>query len=128
MTGDADVVFEFGVLEGVRLRDLDETITTAEFFFSQGTLAVSANPETDTIETTATPGAPSLPNDLGSGPWAPAIGCSLLWIWRLTNHQGYEDGIQMEFRTADGYFQMQLMVAASTFTWQLLTDATPNST
>ena len=30
-------------------------------------------------------------------PWNACVGLGLQWLWRLTNHQGYNDGVRMEF-------------------------------
>ncbi len=134
MTTHADVAFEFGLLTAVRLGGFEEQPktsdpwfnTTVELFFERGTFVVRALPEFDTVETIATPGLPSsLPKSIPDGPWGSVIGRDLIYLWVLTNHQGYEDGIQMEFRTDDGFFQIQLMVEASAFRWYTLTDVTP---
>jgi len=31
-------------------------------------------------------------------PWRSVIGTKLMWGWILTNHQGYTDGVQLEFK------------------------------
>ncbi len=33
----------------------------------------------------------------GAIPWAQVLGRNVSWIWLLTNHQGYEDGLRLEF-------------------------------
>jgi hypothetical protein len=32
-----------------------------------------------------------------SDPWAKLIGGKVLWGWQFTNHQGYTDGVRLEF-------------------------------
>ena len=46
------------------------------------------------------PSAPELielPSVAGREPWKKAIARPILWAWRLVNHQGYADGIQLAF-------------------------------
>ena len=37
----------------------------------------------------------------GREPWEAAIGGQVLWAWRLVNHQGYGDGLQLAFCERD---------------------------
>ena len=30
-------------------------------------------------------------------PWSVCLGFGICWAWRLTNHQGYTDGVRLEF-------------------------------
>ena len=47
-------------------------------------------------------------------PWSVAIGKSVLWIWKLTNQQGYHDAIQYSFSGPEARdVILQLMVEAS---------------
>jgi len=47
-------------------------------------------------------------------PWKTIIGNEVNWIWNLKNQQGYDDGIQYEFKTSQTETQMiQLLVMAS---------------
>ena len=49
--------------------------------------------------------------------WDTVYGRRILWAWSLTNHQGYEDGIQLEFSPIDGpYFSAQFCGCASSVT------------
>jgi hypothetical protein len=32
-----------------------------------------------------------------SAPWSACVGLSIRWAWQLTNHQGYNDGVRLEF-------------------------------
>ncbi len=37
----------------------------------------------------------------GRQPWIDLIGGKVSWGWELTNHQGYLDGVRLEFRESD---------------------------
>ncbi len=60
------------------------------------------------------------PPELGSL-WPLLIGRRLWWGWILTNQQGYEDGVQLEFAPLEGQpgaeqaLKIQLVVAGSAF-------------
>ena len=32
-----------------------------------------------------------------SSPWSECIGLDICWAWRLTNHEGYDDGVRLDF-------------------------------
>ncbi len=48
-------------------------------------------------------------------PWNRALGKPLLWSWRMTNQQGYSDGVQLQFATnvTGEKAEVQLIVVAS---------------
>ncbi|NEO87418.1 MAG: hypothetical protein F6J87_24635 [Spirulina sp. SIO3F2] len=48
-------------------------------------------------------------------PWKNALGQRMRWVWLLTNQQGYEDGIRIEFTNPDEKTQITtcLIVCAS---------------
>ena len=49
-----------------------------------------------------------------SAHWSLAVGRTMTWVWRLTNQQGYLDGIQFEF-SKDSYnksWQVQILIVA----------------
>jgi Family of unknown function (DUF6334) len=72
------------------------------------TLAVSAGP--------LVPGKDETPIDAtGSAPWSACIGFGVRWAWRLTNQQGYTDGLRLELGGPDGASStvVELIVAAS---------------
>src|SRR4051812_40259125 len=55
----------------------------------------------DTLRVSVGPLAPE-PNETqidvsNSSPWSTCIGLDICWAWRLTNHEGYEDGVRLEF-------------------------------
>jgi hypothetical protein len=75
-------------------------ITAIEFGFSSFNITFRANPD-DALSA----GLGSLEVDSDetrievseSKPWSLCKGSSIQWFWRLTNHQGYYDGVRMEF-------------------------------
>lgn len=105
------------VRESERLGDHD--LRSLALGFEHGAVLLSAVGEDDTIAISALPAA------YGEGvsqelPWSDAIGRALIWLWSLTNQQGYEDGCQLEFGAARREGQpdgdrlcVQFMVAAS---------------
>lgn len=45
--------------------------------------------------------------------WESIIGCQAIWMWTITNQQGYLDAIQFEFRTPLGSNIIQFLGIAS---------------
>jgi hypothetical protein len=45
-------------------------------------------------------------------PWSLAIGNPLLWCWTLHNHQGYFDGVQIEFAKSAGSRSVAIQLVA----------------
>jgi len=86
--------------------------------FERGVVLVTADADDDTIRLTV--GDPATGRDVSNeAPWRDAIGRELLWLWMLTNQQGYEDGCQFEFGRVVRNDQperlcIQLMVAGAT--------------
>jgi Family of unknown function (DUF6334) len=50
-----------------------------------------------------------------TAPWSRCIGFEVRWAWRLTNQQGYTDGVRLEFGNPDDASRsiIELIVAAS---------------
>ena len=99
--------------------DLPQEIAAILLKFSGRELCVAVDPDDDSLQVAAT--APVDTQELeslsGSKGWSSAIGNRLLWAWRLTNHQGYDDGIQLAFCEASGGVEtvvLQLIGKAST--------------
>ena len=48
-------------------------------------------------------------------PWSACLGFSICWAWRVTNQQGYSDGVRFEFseRGKESRAIIELIVAAS---------------
>jgi hypothetical protein len=49
-------------------------------------------------------------------PWSDCVGFSICWAWRLTNQQGYSDGVRLEFSESgkESRAVIELVVVAST--------------
>ena len=47
--------------------------------------------------------------------WSSCIGSHIVWGWRLTNQQGYDDGLRLEFSTVENKIGpiVEFVVAAS---------------
>jgi hypothetical protein len=86
--------------------------------FERGVVLVSADANDDTIKMSAVESANG--RDVSAeAPWSDAIGRGLIWVWALTNQQGYEDGCQFEFgdvgrNDRPEQLCVQVMVAAAT--------------
>lgn len=80
-------------------------VTGIEFCFDSFTFHIRAVPDDDTLSISLTPLRPdedeSLVDMSDSEPWARCIGGLIGWIWRLTNHQGYDDGLRLEINKPD---------------------------
>jgi hypothetical protein len=50
-----------------------------------------------------------------SEPWSQCLGSRIPWLWRLTNQQGYDDGVRIEFTKPekDFIFVVEFFVMAS---------------
>lgn len=50
-----------------------------------------------------------------SAPWSACMGFGICWAWRLTNQQGYSDGVRLEFSEPGEVSRavVELIVAAS---------------
>jgi hypothetical protein len=51
-----------------------------------------------------------------STPWASCLGLGIGWAWRLTNHEGYDDGVRLELdkpNEASSTIIIELIVVAS---------------
>lgn len=76
-----------------------------ELRFAQGSLRLTCDDDTDEVIVEMWESGPSpARDDLGAdGVFAPLVGKELEYVWWLTNHRGYEDGLQMRLvNRADG--------------------------
>jgi len=94
-------------------------ITAVELRFESFTVVLRAVPDDDTLAVSLsllepTPGE-KLTEASNSGPWPACMGLGICWAWRLTNQQGYSDGVRLEFSEPDGISSavVELLVVAS---------------
>lgn len=88
-----------------------------EFVLEHGCFTASTDPDNDTlllVEQRMT--LPHIAPLTESKPWSAAVGSGVLWVWLLENHNGYQDGLQLEFGWSSGNFSVQLMCEASGLT------------
>jgi hypothetical protein len=101
--------------------DLPKRPVAIRMSFTDGDLFVLADGDDDSIRV-----ANEVPREFCEGlevinvtdsdSWRRIIGARLVWGWLLTNHQGYTDGTQFEFRggSLGDTSCVQLLVMAST--------------
>jgi hypothetical protein len=80
--------------------DLPRAYAAIRLRFSVSTLWVSVNPDDDSLvlsETVPPSDTVEISSVADRLPWASAIGSPILWAWRMINHQGYFDGVQIAF-------------------------------
>jgi hypothetical protein len=108
------VAEDFGVLVDVEISEFEQGwIDSIRFKFERGVLAISINIDDDTLEIDVSADARSDSKAVSSGPCADLISGQVRWVWLLTNHRGFRDGIQLEF-TRDGIdTDIQIMAEAS---------------
>lgn len=76
-------------------------ITAVELRFTSLTFSLRANPDDDTLSVNF--GAFELDSEESlfevenSNLWSSCKGGHIVWGWRLTNQQGYDDGLRLEF-------------------------------
>lgn len=92
-------------------------LATLALGFERGAVLIEAVGADDTIRLRA---VPEVEGDVLSqeAPWREAIGRGVVWVWALTNQQGYRDGNQFEFgqsaqRDQATQLCIQVVVAAS---------------
>lgn len=68
-----------------------------EFRFAQGSLRLTCDDDTDevVVEMRGTGPLPAQEDLSADDLFAPMVGKDLEYVWWLTNHRGYEDGLQM---------------------------------
>jgi len=114
-----DIVYQFGNLVSVHYLSIDEEInwiSAIKLTFENGVVYNEAVGATDEIVLTNKLNDHyqiiTAANDIT--PWAEAIGRPTLWLWNLTNQQGYNDGVQYAFAAPrQNEIIIQLMVEAS---------------
>jgi hypothetical protein len=94
-------------------------VTTVSFRFESLTLGFRADSDLDTLDATIgqlTKDDNDVVSEVGSSaPWSACVGRGLRWGWRLTNQQGYTDGVRLEFGDPDSSDEVvvELLVVAS---------------
>ena len=93
-------------------------ISAVELVFESLTITFSVDSEFDTIIASSLPlSSEELICPAVQPFWEHCLGKRLQWAWRLTNQQGYEDGIRFGFQNTDesDYAYIELIAAASSF-------------
>jgi hypothetical protein len=64
-----------------------------------------------------------------SAPWSTCIGLNISWAWQLTNQQGYDDGVRLEFSSTGESSDpvVELIVMASAIKMFVLSSVTAES-
>jgi hypothetical protein len=94
-------------------------VTAVELRFESLTAVLRAVPDDDTLAVNLSMLAPRpgemLIDATDSGPWPSCIGLGICWAWRMTNQQGYSDGVRLEFSEPGGasIAVVELVVVAS---------------
>ena len=106
------VAEEFGQLVAITFSEFEPGwVESVHFDFESGHLRVGVDGDYDTIRWEVGPkrdaaaaGAP--------GGWEELLSSEARWIWLMTNHRGFTDGLQIEFND-DQSTAIQLMAEAS---------------
>jgi hypothetical protein len=94
-------------------------VTAVGFRFESLSAIFRAVPDDDTLAVSLGSLVPEPTETLidasQSAPWSACIGFSICWAWRLTNQQGYSDGVRFEFSELgkESPAVIELIVAAS---------------
>jgi hypothetical protein len=94
-------------------------VTAVGLRFVSASAVFRAVADDDTLSASLGPLIPTPDETLieagGFAPWSGCVGLSICWAWRLTNHQGYTDGVRLEFgeRGQEPRAVVELIVAAS---------------
>ncbi|HEY2043945.1 MAG TPA: DUF6334 family protein [Jatrophihabitans sp.] len=115
MTSLARVAEDFGLLTGIWLDEFEtDWIHSIQFEFERGLLTVGIDIDTDTIQTEVGETRSEKPSGRKlADPWQALISSSVRWIWVLTNHRGFRDGLQIEFSKDEQDTDLQIMAEAS---------------
>ena len=95
-----------------------EFVTAIGLRFESISVVFRANPDDDTLVASIdslTPAANETLVDIThSSLWGTCVGANACWLWWLTNHQGYVDGVRLEFGADDqSNTIVELLVVAS---------------
>ena len=118
----ADIFDNGGKLVGVSYTLFEgdpRFITAVGLQFESLSIVFRAVPDDDTLAATLGSLLPERKEILSSAidfePWKKCLGASVCWAWRLTNQQGYSDGVRLEFSERGGksFAIVEMVVAAS---------------
>ncbi len=105
------------LLKAVEYERTDILIWRVRLTFDTRVVVIGVDEDTDAI-VVAGDVAPqdSVVDDTESSPWRTAIGKPLFAAWRMINHNGTEDGIQLQFgeTVSDPTTTVQLLAIGST--------------
>jgi hypothetical protein len=94
-------------------------ITAVEMRFESFSATFRAIPDDDTLmvilEAIELDSDESLIDVSKSEPWLQCLNSKIPWLWRLTNQQGYDDGVRIEFSKPEEkfIFVVEFIVMAS---------------
>jgi hypothetical protein len=77
-------------------------------FESEAVLSVRVNPDTDEVAVHVGSEQPSLGDgshktvEVRTFPWTQVEGLRVDWMWRMTNQNGFFDGLQLQFASSGG--------------------------
>lgn len=110
-----EVVDTFGAIREVFVDDVDPTLVSAlALVFENGSLTLEAVADDDTLSASLNADLKRIDQDVSrEPPWSVLVGGVPLWLWSLTNQQGYNDGFQVMLRKDGADVGFQIMVLAS---------------
>jgi hypothetical protein len=94
-------------------------VTAVGLQFESLSAVFRAVPDDDSLAASLEPLVPEPSETLidasQSAPWSACVGFTIYWAWRLTNQQGYSDGVRLQFseRGKDPPTLIELIVTAS---------------
>src|SRR5262245_47757403 len=108
-------VDDLGEIRRIAVDDTDPVmLAVVNIGFEKGSLSILADGDDDSI--VVLEGAhpfDGLEDVSDVEPWSSLIGGQPLWMWMMTNHRGYTDGLQLHVRTVNGEVIIQLLVIGS---------------
>lgn len=94
-------------------------VTAVGLRFESACATFRAVADDDTLYASLEPLVPgpdeTLIDMVNTAPWSGCSGLGVCWAWRLTNHQGYSDGVRLEFSDSGQVSRavVEMVVAAS---------------
>jgi len=111
--GDLHLVAEeFGRLVAIHFSEFEPGwVESVHFDFEAGYLRVDVNGDNDTVKWKIGPRRGATPGEAPDS-LRELLSQEVRWIWLMTNHRGFTDGFQIEFRDEPST-NVQLMAEAS---------------